>query len=638
MFLLALLITPAAVHEVTTPFLKGDLASTPLIVTAPIQQPTPLLIPPSPSGAYVAIVVENGLWGTPAVQIAVTQYRTDLNNTGYNTILYTSTIPNAPTLRGLLQTWYTSNNIIGAVLIGNLPYIRFEHGLNTSGVSGGYDSFPASTPFICDLYYMDLDGSWYDTDTNSVYDRHNASAGYDIFPEIYVGRLDASTRTYGGQTNANDIIMLLNRIHSYRTGSVARTHRALTYIDDDWQAWANGTYDVWPAWFNNAYSNHTDIHTPGTWTNATDWLSYRLNQDYEWVHLCAHSTPTYHAFGKTGGPSEGTVTAAQIHSQVPTFNFYNLFSCSGSNWLSTDCLATTYLFSGSHSLAVIGSTKTGGMLGGNHFYDPIGQNETIGQALKNWFTGIKSYTYYYLEWFYGMCILGDPFLTTHYDITALAPTITSSTHPDPTAWSTNILPQFNWTIPADVNGIAGYYYILDQNPTTIPTASTGTYTTVNGTAISTPLSDSTWFFHVVTKDTVGNIGSEAAHYQINIDSTNPIVIINSPIDGATVLSEFIISWSVTENGSGYSSANIYVNGSIRTTVNAPQMNTTITNLALGTYSINVTVFDLSGFQGSQQITVTVITPPVIPGFPVGAIILGVTFAISFGIIKRGRKR
>ena len=301
------------------------------------------------------IIVENSLYANGAVQTAVTQYRTDLNYTGYNTILYTSTIANAPTLRGLLQTWYTTNNIVGAVLIGNLPYIRFYHPANGSH---------SADTFICDLYYMDLDGSWYDTDSNGIYDRHNSTTGADIYPEIYVGRLDASTRTLGGQTNANNIITLLNRLHSYRIGGVARTHRALTYIDDDWQNWADGTFDTWPAWLNSPYPTRTDIHTPASWTNATDWRTNRLNQDYEWTHLCVHSSATTHYFGP-GGSGEGTVTSSQIHSQVPTFNFYSLFSCHGADWLTTDSLAVTYLFSGSHSLAIVGSTKTGGESGKN---------------------------------------------------------------------------------------------------------------------------------------------------------------------------------------------------------------------------------------------------------------------------------
>ncbi|MFW9832039.1 MAG: C25 family cysteine peptidase, partial [Candidatus Thorarchaeota archaeon] len=313
---LGLIGTPFSSHELlASPFISYQLDSQgegfPNLGNLPIESlkaPSPILIPPSPSGEYLAIVVDNGLWGTPAVQTAVTTYRTDLNYTGYNTILHTAAIASVQALRLLLQNWYSTNNIIGAVLIGPVPYARYYHPAN--------GSFSAET-FVCDLFLMDLDGLWWDTNMDTIYDRHNATGGGDIYPEIYVGRIDASTRTLGGASNANNIIMLLNRIHTYRTGGVARTHRALTYIDDDWQSWADGTFDNWPAWLNNVYPTRTDIHTPSTWTNATDWLNNRIIQDYEWAHLCAHSGagPGTHYFGP-GGVGEGTVASAQIHSQT----------------------------------------------------------------------------------------------------------------------------------------------------------------------------------------------------------------------------------------------------------------------------------------------------------------------------------
>jgi hypothetical protein len=220
----------------------------------------PVLLPPSPIGAYIVVIVENILYSNPAVQTAVATYATDLNNTGYNTILHTAAIPTVQALKTLLNNWYTNYSIEGAVLIGNLPLAWYYHPASSG--------FGAET-FVCDLYLMDLDGDWWDLDTNNVYDKHNASTG-DIFPEIYVGRIDATHRTLGGASNANNIITLLNRINTYRTGGVARTHRAITYIDDDWQSWADGTFDNWPAWLDNAYPARTDVHTPATWTNATD--------------------------------------------------------------------------------------------------------------------------------------------------------------------------------------------------------------------------------------------------------------------------------------------------------------------------------------------------------------------------------
>ena len=593
----------------------------------------PLIAPPSPIGAYIVVIVESILYSNPAVQTAVTTYITDLNNTGYNTILHTAVIPTVQALKTLLQNWYTTYNIEGAVLIGNLPSAWYYH--------PAAPGFAAET-FICDLFLMDLDGLWWDLNIDTVFDKHNASSG-DIYPEIYVARIDATHRTLGGASNANNIITLLNRIHTYRIGGVARTHRAITYIDDDWQSWADGTFDNWPAWLNNVYPTRTDVHTPATWTNATDWLTNRLTQDYEWAHLCAHSgaSPGTHYFGP-GGVGEGTVTSAQIHGQTPTFNFYNLFCCHGADWVTPDCLATTYLFSGSHSLSVIGTTKTGGMLAGTSFYNPLGQNDTIGEALHAWFQNMDTHpgtSGYYVEWFYGMCILGDPFATTHYDVTALPPVISSATHPNPSQWSSNGIPSFSWTIPVDVNGISGYYYILDQSPSTIPTKSTGIYTTSNAFTPASALTDGTWYLHVVSNDTVGNVGTTAAHYQVNIDATNPLVTISSHVNGAVVGRNITLVWSITETGSGANRSEVYVDGILNQTLSYPSTQLSFIGLPVGNRALNVTVYDNSGRTGSQQIVVNVVNLlPGIPGFPIEAIALGAIIALGLGLIVRRKKQ
>ncbi len=245
--------------------------------------------------------------------------------------------PSVETLRGFLQSWYATYGISGVVLIGNFAYAQFYHPTTTNP-----QTYTAET-FICDLFLTDMDGTWTDSEPDGVYDIHSAGSG-DIEPEIYLGRIDATTRTLGGLTNTQDIISILNKAVNYRGGLVSRTHRAITYIDDDWISWADGTYDNWPAWLNSPYSVRTDVYTPGTVTTAADWTT-RMTQDYEWAHLCIHSgaSPAQHYFGP-GGVGEGTITSGQIHSTQPTINFYNLYCCHGADWAATDCLATTYLF------------------------------------------------------------------------------------------------------------------------------------------------------------------------------------------------------------------------------------------------------------------------------------------------------
>ncbi|MDQ3940724.1 MAG: S8 family serine peptidase, partial [Actinomycetota bacterium] len=93
-----------------------------------------------------------------------------------------------------------------------------------------------------------------------------------------------------------------------------------------------------------------------------------------------------------------------------------------------------------------------------------------------------------------------------------APGVTSTSHPDPTETYTNDDPAFSWTA-SDASGVAGYSYVLDQEPATAPD------TVSEGTAQSrsyVDLSDGTWWFHVAARDDVG-LWSAPAHFQIDVD-------------------------------------------------------------------------------------------------------------------------
>jgi hypothetical protein len=540
-------------------------------------------LPSQTHNETVAIIVESTLYSS--VSAAVNQYRQDLNNTGYNTILYTDVLSTAEELKGNLTQWYGSAHLIGAALIGRLPYAEFHH----DEVVG---SFPAST-FICDLFLMDLDGDWTDdSPTDGIYDGHSAEPFVsDIFPEIFIGRIDPTCLSW--KTNVSDEVnKYLARIHEYRTGGVQRARRALVYVDDDW------AYEVpWGAQWSTdvglSYPNRTTVLLP-EWTNATDWLTDRILQDYQWSHLCAHSDPTLHAFGPGGSGSEGTVNSFQIHAAPPSFNFYNLFCCSGALWTATDNLAVTYTFSGNYSLASIGSTKTGSMMDCDYFYGPLGENLTLGQSLVDWFSSSLNNNgeagALYLEWYYGMSIVGDPLLTIFYDCTVLTPEIYSSTHPDETSWYTDVHPHFNWTAPPDVNGIDGYYYVLDQNSTTTPTSGLAYFTTENSIVITDDLGDGTWYLHVLAKDSVGNIG-EADHFKVNIDTTPPSRVFISPNDVYIGADSVPLSWDVYDTYSRYSHAEVWIDNETNLVYNGSSQSYQLQGLSEGWHVVNVTAYD-----------------------------------------------
>jgi predicted RNase H-like HicB family nuclease len=115
---------------------------------------------------------------------------------------------------------------------------------------------------------------------------------------------------------------------------------------------------------------------------------------------------------------------------------------------------------------------------------------------------------------------GNQRVTCLCDRTALPPVLASPSHPDPLAWSRLTRAQVQWEHPADGTGIAGYYWTLDQSLGSIPNPRSAHFTEKPELEIE-GLKDGTWYLHVVTKDLAGNISTEAAHYQFNIDQTPP---------------------------------------------------------------------------------------------------------------------
>ncbi|MBA2724391.1 MAG: hypothetical protein H0U53_00220, partial [Actinobacteria bacterium] len=94
----------------------------------------------------------------------------------------------------------------------------------------------------------------------------------------------------------------------------------------------------------------------------------------------------------------------------------------------------------------------------------------------------------------------------------VAPSVSSSTHPDASLDYPNNDPSFIWTAPSELSGVGGYSYVLDQSSTTTPdTISEGM-----GTSKSyADHADGSWYFHVRAVDVAGNWG-EAFHRRIGI--------------------------------------------------------------------------------------------------------------------------
>lgn len=341
----------------------------------------------------IAILTEQAIATSLTNEIG--QLTTNLQSEGYTILSYQTSGGNPDTLRQFIKDIYDTNNIEGVLLIGNIPVAWFEIADDFNG--SGYADFP------CDLFYMDLDGTWLDTMNtgNGKYDGHTGN----INPEIYVGRLVPSGI-------GDDTLLLKNyfrKNNAYRHDTLFLTQRALVFIDDSWQYWGPGwSYDV-----SLLYSDTMNYWDPET-TRASVYR-IKLDTTQAWVSVFAHSWPGGHVFEYHVGNDtlHDYYFSYEYTNQDPPANFYNFFACSFSRYTTAgNCGGSRAIFNPSYGLGSIGSTKTGSMLDFNYFYQPLGQGKTLGEAFKDWFTHITNYgvTFDELCWHYGMVLLADPFL------------------------------------------------------------------------------------------------------------------------------------------------------------------------------------------------------------------------------------
>ncbi|MEO0098603.1 MAG: hypothetical protein ABIK94_03325 [candidate division WOR-3 bacterium] len=321
-----------------------------------------------------AIIVNAEIY--PDLVLEINQFVSDLQNEGWAV--------RVDTIRGLSHTQLRNhlaslNNLKGAIFIGEVPVAWCE------SYGFGVEEYPI------DLYFMDLNGNWVDSDNDGKYDNHTG----DVNPEIWVGRLYSRPLTWD-----SEIRLLKNyfyKNHLYRIGLLSVPRRALSYVDDDWQGFGDCS-------LSRVYTDVTVVETPSI-TTASDYRN-RLRQGFEWIQVCAHSSPWGHTFAIPGGYS-GTVFNSEIFALEPNALFFNLFACSGTRFIEENYSAGWYIFQNPYGLLAVGSSKVGSMLNFQDFYTPLGRDSCVGEAFKAWFirNGQSS-----RSWFYGLNIMGDPTL------------------------------------------------------------------------------------------------------------------------------------------------------------------------------------------------------------------------------------
>ena len=331
----------------------------------------------------------------PQIESSIDTYCADLASDGFAYVLYTTQGGTPEDIKDLLIAEWELG-AVGALLVGDLPVPWFE--LYEDFDNNGIPDYPWMVNFPCDLFYMDLDGDWYDTDNDGKYDVHEGSWQ----PDIWIGTLRASPLSGSESAFTNNYFA---KNHAFRAGTLTLPDMALAYIDDDW----SGGAPDWAAAIEQAWANTVLVSEINT-TTADDYID-RWDDDYQHVLLASHSAPTLHTLKENNGASWGDVYSYQIPPGDPHFFFYNLFACSNCRYIENNNCGSTYIFTDTYGINTIGSTKTGSMLFFEDYYAPLSDGVTLGEAFRVWMSLHANETNSQMwarSWFYGMTNLGDP--------------------------------------------------------------------------------------------------------------------------------------------------------------------------------------------------------------------------------------
>ena len=144
----------------------------------------------------------------------------------------------------------------------------------------------------CDLYYMDINGTWTDADGNGIHDTHTGN----VQPEIFVGRI--STANMGTLLSEKDgLERYLDKNHKFWMGHTTVNKKfGLSYTDQTWVSYSYFKTDIQYLYGN---TNYDQVKYGDTVFGKTDYLGRLANNKYEFIQLAYHSSPTY--LQMTGG-------------------------------------------------------------------------------------------------------------------------------------------------------------------------------------------------------------------------------------------------------------------------------------------------------------------------------------------------
>lgn len=383
-------------------------------------------VPERPQSAIsrILVIANAALYADPAAHQVIDRYLLDIRGGyGCGVELLTAQGGRPEEIKSLIQGRYFHEGLDGVVFIGRLPDAWFEIDNDHPQWQGGF----GYADWTCDLFFMDLDGAWGDADRDGLYDSHADGAG-DRSAEIFVGRIDTTPMgSYG--TEVELLRRYMDKNHVYWSGGIPLYHYGLAYIDHDWSDQGAGYFAglYGPAAFHGLLWPGP----PEAPVGKSDYVANRLQLPYYgFTQVWTHADYFAHSF-HTGG----LCYESEVHARSPRSVGYNLDGCHICDWPAAEgrsFLCGGYVYNDSPtSLAVIGTSKSGGMLRFHSFYRELGRNACLGEAFRRWMNDrilSDEAQSFVISWHYGMTIVGDP-LIAFLDVPGLEGPVAAVTPP-----------------------------------------------------------------------------------------------------------------------------------------------------------------------------------------------------------------
>ncbi|MBU0530282.1 MAG: hypothetical protein KKC05_01285, partial [Nanoarchaeota archaeon] len=263
--------------------------------------------------------------------------------------LYNGSWESADELREYFRDLYTDYDLIGAILIGDVPTYYY---LTPVG-SSSYPNFPSDYPFA------DLDCELIDSDNDGLIENQNRSRywGEITHREIWVSRIKPPINGSGGIALLRQYF---DRNHQYRTGGLPYQQKVL--VLDSLSIFDNGYTEEQYMERWETVINRTTLFDDSTllYSNIPNELKQEylneLKNPYEFGIAEIHGTPTKQIINIHVPSSEsGRINYTEILETNTEILFYLLESCSNARFDQDNYLGGWYLFSGS-GLWVFGLT------------------------------------------------------------------------------------------------------------------------------------------------------------------------------------------------------------------------------------------------------------------------------------------